>query len=98
MLLSPADLPLYIPNPDYLPVNSTLTILSRTPSGSTSCTTVTIVDDEVLENQEQFSLDLTSLSPNLVTVAPNLGTKIVYITDNERKPKSQQLKLVKRCQ
>ena len=97
MLLSPADFD-YIPNPDYLPVNSTLTILSGTPSGSTSCTTVTIVDDEVLENQEQFFLDLTSLSPNFVTVAPNLGTKTVYITDNERKPKSQQLKLAKRCQ
>ena len=38
----------------------------------------------MLENQEEFVLNLASLSP-LVTVAEDLGSQTVYIIDNERK-------------
>ena len=38
----------------------------------------------MLENEEEFVLNLASLSP-LVTVAEDLGSQTVYIIDNERK-------------
>ena len=70
--------------PDYLSLNSTTNILSGTPNGTTFCTSVSIVDDGVLENEERVFLNLGSLSP-VVAVEEGLGTQALFIIDNERK-------------
>ena len=57
--------------------------MSGTANGTTFCVSVTVVDDEVLENQEKFFLNLELPSQQMVTVAD--GTQTVYIIDNERK-------------
>ena len=71
--------------PDYLPIDTNITISSGTPSGSSLCFTVNIIDDELLEVEEVFQLTLESLSQPLVTVVDRLDILNVTIIDNERK-------------
>ena len=71
--------------PDYLPIDTNITISSGTPSGSSLCFTVNIIDDELLEVEEMFKLNLESLSQPLVTVVDRSDILHVTITDNERK-------------
>ena len=46
---------------------------------------VNITDDEELENEEQFFLNLQSLSPHTLNVTDGLERQTVVILDNERK-------------
>ena len=45
---------------------------------------VSIIDDELLENDEMFSLNLRSQSPDIVGVTTGRGQQNVTIIDNER--------------
>lgn len=74
--------------PDFLPVNVNITIPSESESGTFFCFSVTIVDDAVLENMEDFTLNVESLSPNLLGVERGGEQAKVYIRDNERKNSS----------
>ena len=70
--------------PDYLAVNTTITIPSGTTNGTLFCISVTVIDDNVLENTESLFLTLTSLSPSLA-VDVNADRQDAFIQDNERK-------------
>lgn len=71
--------------PDYLLVDVSIIIPSGTENGTYFCVSVTIVDDEVLENTEDFTLNVESLSLDLLGVASGGEQTKVYIIDNERK-------------
>ena len=55
-----------------------------TELGSMQCININIMDDEELENTEQFTLQLASLSPRSVQINPNFNTSIINVLDNER--------------
>ena len=71
--------------PDYLPVYVNIAIPSGTQNGTYFCVSVTIIDDEVLENTEDFTLNVESLSLDLLGVRSGGEKTKVYIIDNERK-------------
>ena len=74
----------FLDPPDYLAVDTTITILSGTKSGSYFCISVNVIDDELLETNESFYLTLQSLSPNVVAVVDDRDVQHVIIVDNER--------------
>lgn len=77
---------MYFPDPpDYLPTDSIITIVSGTPSGTSFCISVNVIDDELLEINERFYVILQSLSPSIVTVVGGREVQDVTILDNERK-------------
>ena len=70
---------------DYVTVNVFITIPEEAQNGQSYCYSVSIIDDELLENTEQFFLDLNSSSPDVLNIEESRGTKTIFITDNERK-------------
>ena len=71
---------------DYEDFTSFQTFVSFTASsnnGDTACVGATIIDDNILETDQAFSLQLTSLSVMNVTVSAEGGMATVWITDND---------------
>lgn len=72
--IAPADFTALVNEPVALPIGTTL------PVGATQfCTPITIIQDNIPENLEMFSVLLTSGTPGIVAVAPNLNTASVNI-------------------
>ena len=67
---------------DYTPVSTTLTLPAFAPSGTFSCITLNILDDEEMEEREYFSL---RLSPDSVTVNEGGDILRVRILDDDCK-------------
>ena len=63
----------------------TLTIPANSPNGTSSCTFVTIVDDNVVESTEDFSLSINNLTPNTAIVPEGGGVLTIYILDDDGK-------------
>ena len=78
-------LPSIIVFPDYIPVDTIISIPTGAQAGSSYCIAVTIIDDDVLETTEQFFLDLVTITPDSLTVEQDRAVKTVTILDNERK-------------
>ena len=58
-------------------------IPNQTELGSLHCININILDDEELENTEQFTLQLASLSPRSVQINSNSSNTTVNILDND---------------
>ena len=56
---------------------------NQTERGSLHCININILDDEELENTEQFTLQLASLSPRSVQINSNSSNTTVNILDND---------------
>ena len=67
-------------SPDYIPFTTTIRIPASFQEESLLCFNVTIVDDPIVENEEQFFLLLYSLS---VKILEGYGRLTVSILDNE---------------
>ena len=68
-------LPSHTENTDFLPVNTQLILIVN--SGTTMCVTVDIVDDIVVETNQSFTLELSSLTP---TVTVSIGGDVATVT------------------
>ena len=70
-------------NDDYSPFSFTITIPDNAQAGVSFCTDVTIpvVDDEIVEFTERFSIRISSTDPVVTIGMPN--TAVVNINDND---------------
>ena len=68
---------------DYTRVSTTLTLPAFFPSGTLSCISLNILDDEEMEEREYFSLRLENLSPDSVTVNEGGDLLRVRILDDD---------------
>ena len=76
---------MFVAFPDYVPVDIIISIPNGAETGSSYCIAVTIIDDDIPETMEQFFLDLTTVTPNSLTVDLDRAVKTVTILDNECK-------------
>ena len=69
---------------DYDPTNDTLTVvfLNGTMSNTTMCTNITIVEDDVLECDHDFTVEITSISPSITVGTPSNVTVTIQDTDD----------------
>jgi hypothetical protein len=75
---------IYTAGEDYQPLTTTITFPPGTISGPASrqCSAVTIIDDNIFEKKEMFSLTITSIS-SLINVITDIGTLTVLIQEND---------------
>ena len=73
---------------DYTPlVSSELTFGPTASTGSTQCTSVSLVDDDIVEDTEQFSVEVSSTSDIVLIASPS--SAVYSIADNvDSKPLS----------
>ena len=55
-----------------------------TSNGDTACDNITIIDDNVLEGDHSFEIEIASTNPMLSTINP--ASTVVTIQDNEGNP------------
>ena len=72
---------------DYSPTSNPVTLVfpNGTMSGGTSCTSVTIVNDNVLDCNHDFTVEITSInssSPNVTVGTPSSVTVTIQDTDD----------------
>ena len=69
---------------DYNPSNDVLTLvfLNGTMSNTTVCTNITIVEDNALECDHDFTVEITSTSPNVTVGTPSNVTVTIKDTDD----------------
>ena len=73
---------------DYLTFSTTLTFPAGSGAGSSQCTLVQILDDDLVEDDENFMITATLVTPNPdITVGQGSGT--VTITDIDSEGKAQ---------
>ena len=66
---------------DYTPlVSSELTFGPTASTGSTQCTSVSLVDDDIVEDTEQFSVEVSSTSDIVLIASPSFA--VYSIADN----------------
>ena len=66
---------------DYTPlVSSELTFGPTASTGSTQCTSVSLVDDDIVEDTEQFSVEVSSTSDIVLIASPS--SAVYSIADN----------------
>ena len=66
---------------DYTPlVSSELTFGPTASTGSTQCTSVSLVDDDIVEDTEEFSVEVSSTSDIVLIASPS--SAIYSIADN----------------
>ena len=66
---------------DYTPlVSSELTFGPTASTGSTQCTSVSLVDDDIVEDTEQFSVEVSSTSDIVLIAGPS--SAVYSIADN----------------
>ena len=66
---------------DYTPLVSSELIFGPTAStGSTQCTSVSLVDDDIVEDTEQFSVEVSSTSHIVLIASPS--SAVYSIADN----------------
>ena len=70
---------------DFFEVDIVITIPGGTPNGTSFCSSVSIKNDDNFEGEEQFFLDLQSLTPEMLTIADNRSSLTVVIVDNDCK-------------
>ena len=75
-------------------MNAIIGFSAGSEGGDSRCILVTILDDNIAEAEQSFSLQLASLTPNVFTVADNGGLSTVVIFDNEGEVLVQALKLL----
>lgn len=69
-----------MPSFDYINVSSNEVFEYGTSDGATRCVNIAIIDDELLEGNQTFTVTLTSLDSDVV-LRDNMTT--ITITDNE---------------
>ena len=67
---------------DYNPASDTLVFPNGTMSGGTSCTNVMIVNDNVLECDQYFTVEITSTSPGVTVGTPSNVTVTIQDTED----------------
>ena len=67
---------------DFVPVANALTFGPVATTGSVMCLNVSLVDNDLFESQETFTVILTSSSP-FVTVTSAMNTSTVTVLDDE---------------
>ena len=76
---------LYSANVDYMPLNQAEVVFQSGASAqlnSTSCINFTIIDDNVLENNETVPLSLSSISPVNTLLTSSTATVMIYETSD----------------
>ena len=66
---------------DYLPMNSVTFSFSMNSPLQTVCEQVTLIDDNIVEDEETFQVTLDSVTPGVVIDSPDVQT--IYIVDND---------------
>ena len=66
---------------DYLPMNSVTFSFSMNSPLQTVCKQVTLIDDNIVEDEETFQVTLDSVTPGVVIDSPDVQT--IYIFDND---------------
>ena len=56
-------------------------VATSTSDGDTACDSITLIDDDVLEGEHSFEIQITSTDPLLTNISPSSTT--VTIQDNE---------------
>ena len=70
---------------DYLSFSTTLTFPAGSGAGSSQCTLVQILDDDLVEDDENFMITATLVTPNPdITVGQGSGTVIITYTHSEK--------------
>ena len=76
----------YIAPLDYAVVNTVVVFPVGSSGGDTECVNVTIVDDDVIEETETFTLQASAVdTSSLVIIDPSLSQTTVAIADSESK-------------
>jgi len=71
---------------DYLSFSTTLTFPAGSGVGSSQCTLVQILDDDLVEDDENFMITATLVTPNPdITVGQDSGTVTITDIDSEEK-------------
>ena len=81
---------------DFAPLMLTIDVLSGTEGGSAVCFYITIVDDNIDEAEQSFSVILTSNTPDIFTVADDGALTTITIIDNEGN--SYKVTVILRCE
>ena len=72
---------------DYAPVDTVVVFPEGSTSGDMQCVNVTILDDDVIEGTEIFTLQATTVgATSLIIIDPSLSLTTVSIADSESKP------------
>ena len=70
---------------DYLTFSTTLTFPAGSGAGSSQCTLVQILDDDLVEDDESFMITATLVTPNPdITVGQGSGTVTITYTHSEK--------------
>lgn len=68
---------------DYVVLSDlTVTFDAGSDNGATECFDVLLIDDDVLEKTERFSLNITSVEDNVNLTISNL---VIHVSDDESK-------------
>ena len=69
---------------DYTPlVSSELTFGPTASTGSTQCTSVSLVDDDIVEDTEQFSVEVSSTSDIVLIASPSSAVYSIADADSK---------------
>ena len=71
----------YTENADYTNISTSLTYLPSLETNQTICVNITILEDGILEDNEEFSVVLSSIDVTVLAVFPRIAT--VSIIDND---------------
>lgn len=70
---------------DFIALETQLTFISGVTAGSVGaivCTDIEVVNDEVLELNETFRIELSADDPAIVTVTPSFSSSLVIIVED----------------
>lgn len=68
---------------DFIPFIISITLPANSPNGSRSCTALTVLDDDELEEREYFSVKIDNLTPNVAVVVEGDDDLIIHILDDD---------------
>ena len=66
-------------------MNTRLELPAFSPSGTSVCTLINIVDDTVLESRESFFISLSNLNSGAITINEGENIATILILDNDCK-------------
>lgn len=78
----------YIPTTaglDYAPTNATVILPALSPNGTSRCVTITIIDDDEMEERESFFINLNNPTRDVITVQEGENILTVLILDDDSK-------------
>ena len=80
---------------DYTPlVSSELTFGPTASTGSTQCTSVSLVDDDIVEDTEQFSVEVSSTSDIVLIASPSFAVYSIADDLDSKLPSLITVKIV----